>query len=265
MRIERVLAPNPGVYTLDGTNTWVVGRDPAVVIDPGPAVAAHLDAVIAAADGPVAAVLVTHDHEDHAEAASELARRLGARLRALRVTGSEPMPDGAAVVVRDDGAEVELAAVATPGHTADHLAFWIARARALFTGDAVLGAGTSFIDPPDGDLAAYMRSLAKMQRLEPVTIYPGHVPVVTDAAGKLREYTEHRLDRERQVVAALAGGPKTVDEIVLTVYAAYPMDVRPLAARQVLAHLRKLESEGRARTDAPADGAAWSAISSERS
>ena len=239
-RVVRVLAPNPSVYTLEGTNTWVVGEDPAVVVDPGPLDPAHLDEVARVA-GRVGAVLVTHDHPDHAPGALTFARRVGAQLRAFRLDGAEHLRDGE----RIDVGATSFVAVHTPGHSSDHVVFHLPADGALFTGDAVLGRGTSFIDPPDGDLAQYLRSLRRMQDLEPRILYPGHGPVVLRAAEKLQEYAEHRTEREEQVLAAMADGPRTIMQMVEAIYADYPAEVHALAARSVLAHLLKLQGEGR--------------------
>lgn len=241
IRIVRVLAPNPGVYELEGTNTWVLGEAPAVVIDPGPEGDAHLHEVVRTA-GRVGEILLTHDHPDHAPGALPLAEMTGAPVRALRppTTGTR-LRDGE--VITSGGASVRV--VATPGHSADHAAFWMPDARALFTGDAVLGRGTSLIDPPGGDLAAYLRSLHRMRELEPRTIHPGHGPVVMRAVAKLDEYLEHRELRERQILEALGEGPRSIEELVETIYAGYPQEVRALAERSVLAHLLKLANEGR--------------------
>jgi glyoxylase-like metal-dependent hydrolase (beta-lactamase superfamily II) len=254
-RILRVLAPNASVYTLDGTNTWVIGEDPSIVIDPGPRIDTHLDEVAAAA-GRVATVLVTHDHPDHAPAAATFAARAGAPLRAFRLDGAEHLHDGQ--VLRAGG--VALTAVHTPGHTSDHMVFFEPDAGALFTGDAVVGRGTTFIDPPQGDLAQYLRSLERMRGLGARTIYPGHGPVVFDAPGKLEEYVRHRAEREEQVLAALADGSATIAAMVEQIYAEYPPDVRPLAARSVLAHLLKLEGEGRVLRTGRGDDASWSSV-----
>jgi glyoxylase-like metal-dependent hydrolase (beta-lactamase superfamily II) len=251
--IVRILAPNPSVYTLEGTNTWIVGDDPSIVIDPGPDDAAHLDEVARAA-GRVAAVLVTHDHEDHAPGAPAFADLVGAPLHAFRLKGAEHLRDGQHFV-SSGGAEV--VAEYTPGHSSDHVAFFVPAERALFTGDAVVGRGTSFIDPPDGDLVQYLRSLHRMRELNPRTIYPGHGPVVLDARAKLDFYVSHREDRERQVLELLTQGSRTIADLVATIYADYPPDVRALAERSVLAHLLKLESEGRAERKGKADGATW--------
>lgn len=241
MRILRVLAPNPGVRELEGTNTYVVGEAPAIVVDPGPDDRGHLEEVERAA-GRIGTIVLTHDHPDHAPGALRLAEATGAAVRALRPpTGGHRLRDGE--LVGSDGAT--LRAIATPGHSPDHVAFWSAGSRALFTGDAVLGRGTSVIDPPEGDLVAYLRSLKRMRELEPLTIYPGHGPIVLRGSLKLDEYLEHRAMRERQVLDALVEDARTVDELVATIYADYPSDVLELAGRSVLAHLIKLDAEGR--------------------
>jgi glyoxylase-like metal-dependent hydrolase (beta-lactamase superfamily II) len=241
LRIVRVLAPNPSPYTLEGTNTWIVGEDPAIVIDPGPDDAPDHVEEVARTAGRVGAVLVTHDHPDHAPAAPAFAATVGAPLWAFRLPGAEHLRDGQ--VVR--AGALALTAVHTPGHTSDHLVFLEASAGALFSGDAVLGRGTSFIDPPGGDMARYLRSLERMQELAPRTIYPGHGPVVLDPPAKLEEYLAHRAEREAQILAAIGEGDPTIADLVATIYAGYPPDVHPLAARSVLAHLLKLEGEGR--------------------
>jgi glyoxylase-like metal-dependent hydrolase (beta-lactamase superfamily II) len=254
-RIVRVLAPNADVYTLDGTNTWVIGEDPSIVIDPGPKIDTHLEEVAATA-GRVAVVLVTHDHPDHAPAAAIFAASAGAPLRAFRLDGAEHLHDGQ--VLRAGG--VALTAVHTPGHTSDHMVYFEPSIGALFSGDTVVGRGTTFIDPPEGDLVQYLRSLERMRGLGASTIYPGHGPVVFDAPAKLAEYVRHRAEREEQVLAALAGGPATVAAMVEEIYAEYPPDVRPLAARSVLSHLLKLEGEGRVLRTGRGDDATWSSV-----
>jgi glyoxylase-like metal-dependent hydrolase (beta-lactamase superfamily II) len=252
LRVLRILAPNPSVYTLEGTNTWIVGADPAVVIDPGPDIPEHLEEVAKAA-GRVSAVLVTHDHPDHAPGARPFAHMVCAPLYAFRLDGAEHLRDGQ--VLRQGG--VDIVALHTPGHTADHVVFHVPEASAMFTGDAVLGRGTSFIDPPEGDLVQYLRSLKRMQELNPTILYPGHGPAVMRGARKLQEYLEHRAAREEQVLVSLAGEPHKVAQLVETIYADYPAEVHELAARSVLAHLLKLQAEGRAEKKGTGEDAVW--------
>lgn len=240
VEIRCVLAPNPGPFTLEGTNTWIVGRGPSIVIDPGPDDPGHLERVAAEAD-PVGVILLTHHHPDHAPGAGLLSERTGAPVKTIRPgAGEVALEDGEAVAA--GGAR--LVAVHTPGHSADHVVYQEPDAGALFTGDAVLGRGTSVVDPPDGDLRAYLASLERMLGLGAERLYPGHGPVIEDARGKLREYLEHRAERERQVLAGLASGAKTAEELVPGIYADYPVELHPVAARSVLAHLLKLERDG---------------------
>jgi glyoxylase-like metal-dependent hydrolase (beta-lactamase superfamily II) len=255
LRIARVLAPNPSVYTLEGTNTWVVGEAPALVIDPGPDIPAHLDEVARVA-GRVGAVLVTHDHPDHAPGALGFARRAGAPLYAFRLEGAEHLRDGQGLQV----GTLAVEAIHTPGHTSDHMAVFVPAERAMFTGDAVLGRGTSFIDPPDGDLTQYLRSLKRMQELEPRILYPGHGPVVLEGGRKLQEYLDHRAERETQILGLIAEEPRTIMAMVTTIYAAHAPEVQALATRSVLAHLLKLQGEGRVERQGKGLDATWVAV-----
>ena len=204
-----MLAPNANMMTLDGTNTWVL-REPdsrrSVVIDPGPSILSHLDAVADAA-GDVAVVLLTHHHIDHSEAAREFAERVGCGVRALDPAyrlGSEGLGEGDVVAV--DG--LELRVVATPGHTADSLSFVLPAEGVVLTGDTVLGRGTTVVSHPDGQLGAYLDSLDRLHALaeahEISTVWPGHGPVIDDALGALDFYIAHRRERLEQVEAAVA-------------------------------------------------------------
>jgi glyoxylase-like metal-dependent hydrolase (beta-lactamase superfamily II) len=250
-RLIRVLAPNPGPFTLEGTNTWVVGESPAVVIDPGPDDAGHILAVLEEA-GPVESVLVTHRHPDHAPGAGRLSEASRAPVMAFDPRpGERGLADGETV----SGGAFSLQVIHTPGHTADHVCFLLEPDGFLFTGDTVLGRGTSIVNPPEGDMAAYVASLQHLRRLGAQSIYPGHGPVVFDATEKLDEYLAHRAQRERQVLAALAAGRHTAEEMVGEIYQdEIPEGMHAAAARSILAHLLKLEREGRlARTGRPRD------------
>jgi glyoxylase-like metal-dependent hydrolase (beta-lactamase superfamily II) len=249
----RVLAPNPGPFTLEGTNTWVVGSSPALVIDPGPADQEHIDEVIRTARS-VSAILLTHRHLDHAPGAALLAAGTGARVFAFRPqAGEAPLQDGQVI----EGGCGGLIAVHTPGHTADHVTYHDPALGSMFTGDAVLGRGTSIVDPPEGDMASYMVSLERMRGLSPRVLYPGHGPVAWDAKARLEEYLEHRRMRERQVMQELRAGLRTPEELVATIYAGYPLEMRPAAVRSVLAHLLKLERDQRVRRGPAGQDGAW--------
>ena len=256
MRVIRVLAPNPGVRELEGTNTWIVGDAPAIVVDPGPDHEGHLGEVARTA-GVVGAIVLTHDHPDHARGAPPLAAATGAPVFTARPgEGMERIRDGDRV----SAGTTTLSVVGAPGHTPDHVAFFAPPSGSLFTGDAVLGRGTSVIDPPEGELTAYLRSLRKLRQLTPRTIYPGHGPVVLRAVAKLDEYLEHRAMREGQVLSALGEAWRTPEEMVGEIYADRPPEVHELAARSVLAHLIKLEVEGRAEKRTKAGVVRWSRI-----
>jgi glyoxylase-like metal-dependent hydrolase (beta-lactamase superfamily II) len=232
-----VRAPNAGPYTLSGTNSWIVGRDPAYVIDPGPALPGHLDALAAevAARGGAAAILLTHDHPDHAEGAAPLSQRIGAPIAALR--------PGAALALTDGLALGPLTVLATPGHAADHVAFL--DGRVCFSGDLVLGEGSVFVAAERGALGAYLASLERLRALDLELIAPGHGPLVTDPHAKLDEYRAHRLDRERRLLEALDDGLRDRDELLDRVWSEVPAELRPAAAATLAAHLDKLEDEGR--------------------
>ncbi|HZD74623.1 MAG TPA: MBL fold metallo-hydrolase [Actinomycetota bacterium] len=249
-RVTRVLAPNPSLLTLEGTNTYVVASPEArgaVVIDPGPPDEEHAARVAGATSGrQVELVLLTHSHVDHAEGARRLAQRVGAPLAALdpgwATPGAPTLAAGSEVVAGG----VLLEPVPTPGHSADHCCFWLAAERAMFTGDHVLGRGSTVVEWPGGDMGAYLHSLEAVRRFAPERLYPGHGPGVGDPAAKLREYLDHRLQRESQVLAALGAGDRTPAEIVGRVYADVDPVLHPAAALSVRAHLVKLVREGRA-------------------
>ena len=228
--ILRLVAPNPGPLTLEGTNTYLCGCSPCVVIDPGPRVDSHLEAVreAAAGRGGIGVVLLTHSHGDHADGADAL---------------------GGEVVLPADGEEhAGLRAVATPGHAPDHVCLLSADG-VCFSGDLVLGTGSTFVPPQGGSLAAYMDSLRRMQA-EPIElICPGHGPWVTDPVAKLAEYVEHREMRERRLLAALERGERSREALLAEVWDDVPDEVRPVAAVVMQAHLDKLDTEHRLPAD----------------
>jgi glyoxylase-like metal-dependent hydrolase (beta-lactamase superfamily II) len=229
--------------TLEGTNTYLYGSEPCTAIDPGPDNAAHLDALLAAAEerGGIGAILLTHSHGDHADGAEALAAAVAER-RAQQASGAAWKPE---VVLPGDGEEHGgLRAVATPGHAPDHVCFLTADG-VCFSGDLVLGAGSTFVPPDGGSLSAYMDSLRRMQA-EPIElICPGHGPWIEDPAAKLAEYVEHREMRERRLIAALERGERSREALLAEVWDDVPAEVRPAAAMVMQAHLDKLVAEGR--------------------
>jgi glyoxylase-like metal-dependent hydrolase (beta-lactamase superfamily II) len=237
--IERLVAPNPGPMTLEGTNTYVVGRDPAVVIDPGPDDASHVEAVrrVCEERGGIGMVLLTHGHSDHSGGVEEL--------------GVEPSRPADGEVVAG------LRAIKTPGHATDHLCFLLSTAGgeeppyACFTGDLVLGEGSSIVPTRElgGSLRDYMASLRRLADLDLERLYPGHGPAVEDPAAKLAEYLEHREDRQRRLEAALERGERSRAALVAEVWDDVPPQLRGAAAVAMQAHLEMLEDEGRLPAD----------------
>jgi glyoxylase-like metal-dependent hydrolase (beta-lactamase superfamily II) len=222
----RILAPNPSALTLTGTNTWVVGRDPAWVVDPGPAIDAHVEAVAAevAARGGAGGIALTHGHPDHSEAIEPLLARLG------------DVP----VARHGDVGETPFDVEFIPGHADDHLVF--VSGSAAFTGDVVLGQGSVFVS---GRLREYLDGLRRLRALELDVICPGHGDPVTDPAAKLDEYLAHRAERERKLLAALEAGARTDDELLDAAWSDAPASVRQFAAISMRTHLEKLREEGR--------------------
>lgn len=218
--------------TLEGTNTFLVGEGPCLVIDPGPADAGHIEAVrsASAARGGIGGVLLTHSHGDHSE-------------------GVEPL--GEELIELGDGeSHGSLTAIATPGHAPDHLCFLLGDASGppgavCFSGDLVLGEGSTIVPPDGGSLAAYLESLRRLQAIDLELICPGHGPWVTDPPAKLAEYVEHRLDRERRLLAALERGERSKAKLLDEAWSDVPEPLRPAAAMAMEAHLAKLEAEGR--------------------
>jgi glyoxylase-like metal-dependent hydrolase (beta-lactamase superfamily II) len=233
MDVLLVRAANPSPFTLDGTNTWIVGREPAWVVDPGPALEDHLEAVAAAvaARGGPGGIALTHDHPDHAEGLNALRERLG-----------DP-PVGRMPPVADGDAFGPFAVLHVPGHAPDHLVF--VAGRVAFTGDAVLGAGSVFVAPGAGGLGRYLDGLRRLRSLGLERIYPGHGPEVADPDAKLDQYIAHRLERERRIVAALDAGVRGEDELVAAAWDDVPDGLRLPARWTLQAHLEKLREEGR--------------------
>jgi glyoxylase-like metal-dependent hydrolase (beta-lactamase superfamily II) len=239
--VVRLRADNPGPLTLSGTNTWVVGRDPAYVIDPGPALDEHLDRVYAAieARGGLGAIALTHDHLDHCEAVIVLRERFGAPLAGGRGEVDIRLAEGTRFG--------PFEALATPGHAPDHFA--LISERVCFTGDAVLGEGSVFIAPDPGALAGYLGGLDRLRERDLDVLCPGHGPPIWEPRAKLDQYIEHRLQRERLLLAALAEGCRGVEELLDAAWSDVPAALRPAAAVTLLAHLDKLKDERRLPAD----------------
>jgi glyoxylase-like metal-dependent hydrolase (beta-lactamase superfamily II) len=241
--VSRIVAPNSGPYTGPGTNTWILDAGPVfVVIDPGPDDDAHLRALERRLAGKtVGAVLVSHSHPDHLPLAERFARPHNASVRRY-----PELEDGD--VVR--AGNLSVTAVYTPGHSADHLCFLLADDRAIFTGDLVLGQGSSMVTFPEGDVAAYLRSLDRLAALEPRVLFPGHWDPVTDAMGKIAEYKAHRLEREAQILAEVRRGGGTAADLTRRVYGDLEEKLMVAAEMTLRAHLKKLVEDGLVRQEA---------------
>ena len=253
-RVTVALGQNPGAFTGPGTNTYLVGTGKRrILLDTGDGRAEYLlvlERALEQAGCGIQEIVLTHGHPDHLGGAAGVIRRLGpVRISKRPWPGNderydlalEPLDEGS--VIETEGAT--LRAVHAPGHAPDHLCFVLEEERALFSGDNVLGVGTTVIPGVGGDLAGYLRSLERLLAEAPRRIYPAHGPRIDDGEAKLREYIAHRLEREAQILEALAAGPDRIPAVVERVYAAYPRALHAAAGQSVCAHLIKLEREGR--------------------
>jgi glyoxylase-like metal-dependent hydrolase (beta-lactamase superfamily II) len=271
--VRRIVAPNPGPFTFTGTCTYLVGDRELVVIDPGPEDAGHLSALLAAiGDSPVAAILVTHTHRDHSPGSRALKAATGApiigcaphrpsrRLVAAEATRLDASADKDHVPDRilSEGdvvsaAGLDLVAVETPGHTANHLAFALPQENALFSGDHVMAWSTTIVAPPDGGMADYMASLAKLQQRTEEVYWPGHGGPVRDPRRFVRALSHHRRQREASILDRLRQGDETIPVIVDRIYEGLASALRGAAGLSVLAHLEDLVDRGLVASDgAPA-------------
>jgi len=254
--IALVAARNPGPFTLTGTNTWIVGRDRCWVVDPGPALDEHVAAVLAEADrrGGIGGIALTHDHGDHADAtpavragAAMLGRSREGAQGGAPVAGAPPVGAGPArgadVILGDGDVFGPLRVVATPGHATDHLAF--VAGDVCFTGDAVLAQSSVFVAPDPGALRGYLAALVRLRAMDLALLCTGHGPLVTDPAGLLERYLIHRGRRERALIEALSDGLRDGDELLDRVWSDAPPSLRLAATATLLAHLDKLDEEGR--------------------
>ena len=277
--IWRLRAANPSPMTGQGTNTYLIkGPDTALVIDPGPALPAHLDAILAVAGPlPIAAILVTHAHLDHTELVPGLKRRTGAEVLAYgRVaegrsalmqslvaagltSGGEGLDHDFAPDRRlHDGQILDLAGLRldvlhTPGHLSGHLSFGLGQT--LFTGDHVMGWSTSLVSPPDGDMGAYVASLARLASRPWQRFLPGHGAEVTNPGTRLQELRQHRQARESAILQTLTAGPATPDALAQAIYTDTPAHLLPAASRNILAHLIDLQARNRVTSPAPLSAA----------
>ena len=244
--VRRIVAPNPGPMTGPGTNTYLIGIDEVVVVDPGPEDASHLDAILGCGGDRIRWVALTHHHPDHAPGAVALCERTGAELLAFgRREGVRPdrrLADGE----RIEATEFRLRAVHTPGHSSDHICYFLEEERMLLSGDHIMEGSTVVIRPPDGDMTAYLESLAKVRALRLRSIAPGHGRLIERPNELIDWYIAHRLEREAKVVDALSdAGRATVDQLVPVVYAEVPEVLYPVARHSLHAHLLKLADDGR--------------------
>jgi glyoxylase-like metal-dependent hydrolase (beta-lactamase superfamily II) len=264
--VSRLLARNPSPFTFKGTGVYIVGGNAdareVAVIDPGPLLPEHLDALKRAIAGRhVTHILVTHTHNDHSPAAQPLKEWTGAKTYGFGPHGSGKTEDGVKVeeggdrdfvpdiVLRDGdviaGNGFTFDCVYTPGHTSNHMCYALREEKALFTGDHVMGWSTTVVAPPDGDMAQYMESLRKLLARDDEILYPTHGAPVRDPKPFLQAYLDHRREREAQILACLRDGVTTIPEIVERLYADLDQRLHSAAARSVLAHLIQLETEGR--------------------
>lgn len=255
-RVRRIVAPNPGVMTGPGTNTYLVGTEEIAVIDPGPDDAAHLDAIAAAGGDRIKWIVVTHTHSDHSPGAAPLRERLRPDVLVLGYGEREGFDPDAEIGEGHtiDAPDFTLRALHTPGHASNHLCYLLEEEHLLFSGDHIMQGSTVVIAPLDGDMGAYLSSLDRLKGMVIDKIAPGHGAVIADPTAKIDEYVTHRLAREEAVAAALAvAGPAPVEQLVPLVYADVDESLYPIARFSLWAHLRKLRTDGRASAPDPDD------------
>ena len=262
--VRRIVAPNPGMMTGPGTNTYLVGIDEVAVIDPGPEDEGHLEAILGCGGDRIRWVLCTHTHKDHWPGTAALAERAGAEVLAFDsrdgLEVDRPLSDGDEV----EGSEFRLVAVHTPGHASNHLCYLLEQDRTLFSGDHVMNGSTVVIRPPDGDMSDYLAQLERLKTMRLRAIAPGHGDVISDPIAKLDEYLDHRRLREQIVLAALSEhGPATTADLLAVVYADIegPDERFEMARHSMWAHLRKLAIEGTVNgVDVDDPETTWSAL-----
>lgn len=251
-RVRRITAPNPGMMTGPGTNSYILGSGELTLIDPGPELESHIGALLAAVGNRLRRILTTHTHFDHSPAARAVKAATGAELFGMRAPpqanqdqqfAPDRVPAPGEVI---DCGEFSLRAVHTPGHASNHLCYLLVEDGLLFTGDHVMQGSTVVITPPDGDMGAYLKSLEDLLSLDMTQIAPGHGHLIAAPHDEVRKLIAHRLKREQKVVAAFAlKNPATLDELVPVVYADTPVKLHGAAKRSLYAHLLKLAADGR--------------------
>ena len=244
--VRRIVAPNPGKMTGAGTNTYLVGIDEIAVIDPGPDDASHLDAVAGCGGDRIRWILCTHTHPDHSPGAAALREVTGARVLAFGNRDGLKVDSRIGQGDQVEATEFRLTAHHTPGHASNHLCYFLEEERMLFSGDHIMQGSTVVISPPDGDMARYLDSLAKVRQLRLRSIAPGHGHLIEDPKSLIDWYVEHRLEREQQVLDNVtAAGTVKIDQLVAQIYTDLDPELVPVANRTVHAHLVKLAAEGR--------------------
>ncbi|MCB1743176.1 MAG: MBL fold metallo-hydrolase [Gammaproteobacteria bacterium] len=262
--IRRVVARNPGPFTFKGTGTFIIGEGEVAIVDPGPAIDEHVEALLEAVrNETVTHLIVTHTHNDHSPACAPVAAATGARSYGYGPHGSGALERGVQVEeggdmafvpdvhVRDgdiiEGRGWSLECVYTPGHTSNHMCYQLREERALFSGDHVMGWNTTIVSPPDGDMYDYMHSLRKLIAREDLRFWPTHGPAIDKPQAYVQAYLDHRLDRAEQCLVCLREGVEAIPDMVKRMYVGLDPRMHPAAARSTLATLMYLEREGRVR------------------